>query len=131
MKFQTQWNRHHVRGEESAKPSETVPDQSMPIIEIMRRYASGLPLGGMRQPIYQGEDSGIPPNWDQMDISEKMDFKEEHAKKIHELREDLRAQALKTGKYKQFKPSKENQQPAPSAGQKDSTDPKKDQSNIS
>lgn len=125
QKFQTQWKRHQVEGESSTKPSETVPDQSMPIIEIMRRYASGLPLGGMKNPVYQGEDSGIPPNWDKMDLSEKMDFKEANAERINEMRTDLQHQANKTGKYKiPDPPPKENQQPAPSAGQNDSKDRK-------
>lgn len=124
-KFQTQWKRHQVEGESSTKPSQTVPDQSMPIIEIMRRYASGLPLGGMKNPVYQGEESGIPPNWDKMDLSEKMDFKEQNLERINDMRQDLQAQANKTGKYKPKESTpKENQQPAPSAGRNDSSDRK-------
>jgi hypothetical protein len=44
------------------QPSQTIPDQTMSIKEIMERYAKGLPIGGGLTPIYEEEDSmGINP----------------------------------------------------------------------
>jgi len=41
-------------------PSMTVPDQSMSMREILSRYASGLPLGAGRVPIYEDPESDLP-----------------------------------------------------------------------
>ncbi|AXH71916.1 MAG: hypothetical protein [Microviridae sp.] len=56
--------------------SQTVPDQTMKISEIIRRFASGLPLGGQRVPLYEdeGEDMFEGVNPAKMDITEKMDI---------------------------------------------------------
>lgn len=41
-----------VSGEINDQPSKTIPDQSMTIQEILRRYASGLPMTGEKVPLY-------------------------------------------------------------------------------
>lgn len=78
----TPWNRRQPVGEINSLPSMTIPDQTMSIPEILRRFASGLPLQGNKNPIYDGEDDileGIDPRT--LDISE-----------IHELRENMEAE---------------------------------------
>lgn len=52
--------------------SKTVPDQSLSLREIMIRFASGLPLGGIRQPEWHGE-------YDEMPDVEHMDYAEREA----------------------------------------------------
>jgi hypothetical protein len=73
------------------KPSKTVPDQSMSIPELIRRYASGLPLGAPRIPLYEGEDDitqGI--NFQRLDLSEQVDIirnaKKEYDETVSRLR---------------------------------------------
>ncbi|WNK13240.1 MAG: hypothetical protein [Microvirus sp.] len=78
------WERQH---EKNIQPSMTIPDQTMSISEIMRRFASGLPLGGMRVPEYDGEDDlleGINPKT--LDLSEIHDLKQEFAQEILEIK---------------------------------------------
>jgi len=41
-----------VSGEFNEEPSQTVPDQSMTIQEILRRYGAGLPMEGEKIPLY-------------------------------------------------------------------------------
>lgn len=136
MKFQTQWRRDHSKdGEVNTLPSMTRPDESMSIIEIVNRFAKGLPLGGQKNPVYNGEDSGIPDNWDKMDLSEQMAFKEEHLAKIAELQKEREDQINRRGKYatqpapnEDDQTTEENQQPAPSAGRKNFKNENEDKS---
>jgi hypothetical protein len=55
--------------EKNTKPSETIPDQSMSVKELMQRHAQGLPLGGERVPIYNGETD--LPDMYRMDLAER------------------------------------------------------------
>lgn len=70
-------------------PSKTIPDQSMPVIEIMKRYSQGLPLGGAKNPVYYGEEPGIPEDWEKWDLSERMAYKEENLERIKELQKKM------------------------------------------
>lgn len=55
-------------------PSKTIPDQTMPIRELLERYARGLPINGTSQePIYNGEDSsGIDPR--SLDLTDRQEI---------------------------------------------------------
>ena len=58
----------------------------MSITEIIRRYASGLPLAGPRIPMYEGEDdilNGIDIRT--LDLSERMDLIEKVSKELFAL----------------------------------------------
>lgn len=72
--------------EQNLLPSETIPDQSMSLHEIMRRFASGLPLGGQRVPEYDGEDDlleGINPKT--LDLSEIHQIRIEFAEELKSM----------------------------------------------
>jgi len=89
MIFQTQYNRDKFprKGEINNLPSLTIPDHAMSITEIIRRYASGLPLAGQRIPMYEGEDdilNGIDIRT--LDLSERMDLIEKVSKELFELK---------------------------------------------
>ena len=43
-------------GEVNSLPSETVPDESLSIKEILQRFVSGLPLDVARRPVVFGDD---------------------------------------------------------------------------
>ena len=68
------------------QPSQTVPDQTMSIKEIIHRYAQGLPIGGGLDPIYEEEDSnGINPRT--LDLVDLQQIKEHNKKNISELKD--------------------------------------------
>lgn len=58
-RIKTQWNQEDMNFkshyEVNAQPSQTVPDQSMTVLELIQRHASGLPLGAPKVPIYDGD----------------------------------------------------------------------------
>lgn len=76
-------------GEVNNQPSETVPDQTLSVKEIMVRYARGLPLEGQRVPIWNGEEDDMPDPRT-LDLAERQELAEEyreelqHIKKSHE-----------------------------------------------
>ena len=75
------------------QPSQTVPDQTMSIKEILERYAKGLPIGGGLEPIYEEDDTnGINPRT--LDLVDIQEIKEFNKKNIAELKE----QVIVTGK---------------------------------
>lgn len=53
--FKTSWKFTKSEGETNTEPSQTIPDQTMSIPELIRRYASGQSLGGIKVPIYDEE----------------------------------------------------------------------------
>lgn len=66
-----------VEKEVNKMPSMTVPDQTMSIQEIMKRYARGLSLGGsLRTPIYDNDEDfdNDLPDIRTMDYAEREEF---------------------------------------------------------
>lgn len=101
--FQTMYNRQIFRdeiqmantedskrlsyGEYNDGKSETVPDQSLTVGEIVYRFSRGLPLTS-RNGEYDPENDDeiiLPPNWTKMDISERMDFLAEKRDEVQEI----------------------------------------------
>lgn len=77
LPFKTQYNAKAFPdpGEKNNLPSETIPDQSMSISEILRRFAQGLPIDGARVSEYdEGEDILEGVNWQTLDLAEKAVF---------------------------------------------------------
>lgn len=107
MKFKTPYNAVPSKGEINSDPSMTVPDQSMSVQEIMRRYASGLPLGGQRVPIYHGEDEFLP-DFDKLDLAEQQQYKEAAAAERKRIERDLKKQADKKRKDQQAAQAAQN-----------------------
>lgn len=67
--------------------SMTIPNDTFSLREIMLRYASGLPINGMKIPQYHGDQS-IPmdlDNWKKMDIAERYDYIKAVKKRKEEL----------------------------------------------
>lgn len=93
MKFQNHYNTEEFprRYEElpSLTPSMTIPDQSMSVGEIMRRFASGLPISGQKVPSFNEEEI---PDMDRLDLSEKFDLVEENRNRIALMQKALQDQ---------------------------------------
>jgi hypothetical protein len=62
------------RGKTFTQPSMTVPDQTMSLRTIMERYATGMPIGGIKEAIWDEDPEntmGInPKTLDLVDIQE-------------------------------------------------------------
>lgn len=80
-KFRNHYNTKPDAGEVNELPGKTIPEQSMSLREILKRYASGLPVTGQKVPVYEGEDLDAP------DISRLDKIDREQLK--NELREEL------------------------------------------
>lgn len=91
MKFKNHYNSKPDKGEINNKPSLTVPDQTMSVTELLKRYASGMPIGG-KSPLYHGEteddDIGdhVLQNMDQLD---RIDYLREKEQEFLKLKTDL------------------------------------------
>lgn len=55
MKFSNYYHQSDYEGEINNKPSMTIPNQTLSIPELIRRYASGQSLEGSKTPIYDDE----------------------------------------------------------------------------
>lgn len=90
MKFKNHYNASQFKdhNETNTKPSVTIPDMSMSIRQIMDRYARGLPLGGIRVPVYDG-DEDFYPDPKTMDISERAEFIQQKREELAQLNRDL------------------------------------------
>lgn len=93
-KFQTHFNRkeHPTQEETNTLESMTIPDQSMTIEEIYRRFAQGRPVNIERQPVYDGDV--LLPNWQRLDLAEREQLQKDIAGRIDLLRKDYKT--LKT-----------------------------------
>jgi len=59
--------------EKTSGNSETIPDQSLTVRQILDRFTRGLGVPGGKVPYYYGEDVEHP-NFDRMDISERYEW---------------------------------------------------------
>lgn len=94
-KIKTYYARPVTVGEVNTKPSKTQPDQSMSIREIINRSSKGLPVSGIRVPIYNETEDGIMPDLRNMDLSEIHDLKQRLAKKQQDIRKELQEEEEK------------------------------------
>lgn len=78
MKIRNPYDRttHEINREVNKKPSKTIPDQTMSIPELIRRYAQGLPLGAPRVGTYLEEGEHDILNGKSM---AQLDLSEQHA----------------------------------------------------
>jgi len=91
MKIRNIFNAHEFTDNEViSEPSQTIPDQSMSVRELLQRYASGLPLGGSKEPIYEGEDGdGIDPR--RLDLAERQELEIAARQELAEIEERLKS----------------------------------------
>lgn len=89
MQFNTYYKREKDKGEINNAPSKTVPSQSMTIREIINRTQKGLPVTGVRVPMYNETEDGIMPDLRNMDISEIYELKRRIQQTERTLRKKL------------------------------------------
>lgn len=76
------------QGEQNNQASMTVPDQTMPIREILDRYARGLPLDNLKTPVYNGEDDDFP-DLSKMDLADREQYIMDRQQELKEINERL------------------------------------------
>lgn len=108
-RFKTQWNAKRTvigfieneqqeiklfpeKYEVNNQPSKTVPDQSLSVQEILRRYARGLPLSDVKTPIYEGDENTFP-DLSKMDLADREQYLDEQVIRLQNLKEDLKARS--------------------------------------
>lgn len=114
INFKTFYAEKNVKGESFTQPSMTIPDQTMSIPELIKRYASGLPLGGSRVPLYEEnpeEDilGGRP--FASYDLSEQNNFVKQ-AKQDYYDKLQAHENAIKQAEFQKFQeePKPNNEQ---------------------
>jgi hypothetical protein len=100
MIVRNQFNAHLFNDDEiNDLPSETIPDQSMSVRELLSRYASGLPLGGVKEQIFEGEDGdGIDPR--RLDLAERQELEIAARQELAEIEERLKSKKVEKSKSK-------------------------------
>jgi len=74
--------------EENDEPSLTVPDQTMSIKEILNRFASGLPVGGHKEALYdESESEEYFPDPRYMDLADRQELAEKYNQEFQEIKE--------------------------------------------
>lgn len=90
--------------EHQTEKSLTVPNQSMTILEMVKRHQKGLPVDGGRQtPIYNGED--LIPDLNNMDLADREAYIDSVADHLVEVRARIQAaekEAASKQKQKEF-----------------------------
>lgn len=91
--FQTQYSRHEVPGEKNNLPSRTVPDQTMSLRELIRRYTQGLPINGAKVPLYDDDpENNDLPDPKKLDLAEREELALQYADELAALREKHKLQ---------------------------------------
>lgn len=99
-KFKVQFSDEYYSpgAEINTKPSATVPDQTMSIREIMRRFASGLPISGEKVPMYDEENDLPDPR--SLDLIDRQEWLEETRNDVAEMQQKLTKKQQKAADYK-------------------------------
>jgi hypothetical protein len=100
MKIRNIFNAHEFTDNEViTEPSQTIPDQSMSVRELLQRYASGLPLGGGKESIYEGEEGdGVDPR--RLDLAERQELEISARRELAEIEERLKSKKVEKSKGK-------------------------------
>ena len=66
-------------------PSLTVPDQTMSIRTILDRHSRGLPIDGIKIPIYEGEENDLP-DYRRLDLAEREELAHLYKNEIQDIK---------------------------------------------
>jgi hypothetical protein len=71
--------------EMNEEPSMTIPDQTMSIRTILDRHSRGLPIDGIKIPIYDGEENDLP-DWRRLDLTERQELSHLYENEVKEIK---------------------------------------------
>jgi hypothetical protein len=72
--------------EKNTLPSMTIPDQTMSIRTILERHSRGLPIDGIKTPLYDGEENDLP-DWRRLDLAERQELAHLYTNEIKEIKQ--------------------------------------------
>lgn len=100
-----------VYHEKITGPSNTVPDQSLTIKQILDRYARGMSLDPNIK-VYEyssTEENPELPDWKKLDLSEQQQYLEAARQNVRDIEQQLKAQ-VKTAKDNEIKKKREERE---------------------
>ena len=83
------------KGEVNNKPSETIPDQTMTMREILTRYAKGLPIDGEKTPLWE-EGEGYAKDPETLDLAEREELATQAREELQQINERIKASKAKS-----------------------------------
>lgn len=78
-----------TKGQENNEASQTIPDQSMTLRELLIRYAKGLPLEGAKTPIWEGEE-GYEVDPETLDLAEREELADKARQELKDIEERVK-----------------------------------------
>lgn len=112
LMFQTPWNRviNNNCYETPKMPSRTIPDMTLSIQEIIKRHATGAPLGNLEKVgMYESEENapedddiltdGVDPRT--LDIHQRYELFQESKRLVKEYRDQMKELEQKRKKHKE------------------------------
>lgn len=78
------------KGQVNNKPSETIPDQTMTMREILIRYAKGQPIDGEKTPLWE-EGEGYAKDPETLDLAEREELATAAREELQQLNEKFKA----------------------------------------
>ncbi len=88
------------KGEVNNQPSETVPDQTMSMREILIRYAKGQPIDGTKTPLWE-EGEGYAKDPETLDLVEREELATQAREELQQINERIKQSKLKPHNNKQ------------------------------
>jgi len=82
------------KGEVNNKPSETVPDQTMTMREILTRYAKGQSIDGVKIPLWE-EGEGFAKDPETLDLAEREELATQAREELQQINERIKQSKLK------------------------------------
>lgn len=79
-------------GESNFMPSKTTPNQAMTVAQIIARTKKGLPVTGVKVPLYNETEDGVLPDLRNLDLSEVHELKVRIQQTERDIRKQLQQQ---------------------------------------
>lgn len=84
-------------------PSETIPDESLTVQEIMTRFARNMPINASnREPIYHGDQ--FVPDFEHMDLADREQYLDETKKEVENIKKIINTTGKAKDELKKPKP---------------------------
>lgn len=96
VKNSLNYNHKEQIGEINLFPSLTIPDQALSLNEIIRRFASGIPMDIGKIPVFD-EDNDLP-DFRKLDLAEREEYKLRFQEELDEFRRAQAAQRAAAAK---------------------------------
>lgn len=97
-KLRNQYNKDEFSEDKEINdlPSQTIPNQTMGLRELLTRFGRGLPITGEKFPMFHGEDT--PPDLTKMDLADVETLRDNVAADIKAKQEQLQSEQQRIDK---------------------------------